>query len=274
MKLFVTDIDDTLIAGGPVPREVRDAFRRLREAGWDITVATGRNRGLAREYMEAIGVTQPAILCNGGRITDPCGHSLHTEFMEPGPAERILETVWDAPAEVQVVGDECVSCRPQDADTRAFYGAAVPVHLLQEPRLRGPVLSIGLWMPSELLEGLFFRMKERFGDEAEVCTGGPRTLDFHPRGVSKGSALELLAAKFLPVRPEVIVAAGDHMNDFQLLCRADVAAAPENACPDILEKADLICPPAEQGGIRALAEHLLSPDFSPSPRKGSPLHLV
>ena len=48
MKLFITDIDDTLSIGEAVADEVREACSRLRSSGWEIMVATGRTYGTAR----------------------------------------------------------------------------------------------------------------------------------------------------------------------------------------------------------------------------------
>ena len=84
MKLFITDIDDTLSVGEAVADEVRGACSRLRGAGWEIMVATGRTYSTARGHMEAIGVTHPSILYNGGRIVDPSGRPLYS----PSPAGR------------------------------------------------------------------------------------------------------------------------------------------------------------------------------------------
>ena len=94
MKLFITDIDDTLSVGEAVADEVRGACSRLRGAGWEIMVATGRTYSTARGHMEAIGVTHPSILYNGGRIVDPGGRPLYSHLMEEDLANRILEYVW------------------------------------------------------------------------------------------------------------------------------------------------------------------------------------
>ena len=41
MKLFITDIDDTLSIGEAVADEVRETCSRLRSAGWEIMVVMG-----------------------------------------------------------------------------------------------------------------------------------------------------------------------------------------------------------------------------------------
>ena len=127
-----------------------------------------------------------------------------------------------------------------------------------------PVFRICLWMESRLMPEVEKDLRERFGREAEICPGGPQFMDIQPLGVSKGSALDRLLAE-LPTRPEVIVAAGDHCNDRELLRRADVAASPSNAHEALLREADLIIPPVSEHGIRALIDHILSPAFATAP---------
>ena len=140
MKLFITDIDDTLSIGEAVADEVREACSRLRSAGWEIMVATGRTYGTARGHMEAIGVTRPSILYNGGRIVDPVGRPLYSRLMEENLANRILKYVWTLPLELQVSGDERISCRETDTQTRSFFANLGPIRLVTEPVVTEPVL--------------------------------------------------------------------------------------------------------------------------------------
>lgn len=257
MKLFVTDIDDTLTVGEVVPESVREAFARLRGAGWDVMVATGRGWRSARGHMEAVGVTRPSILDNGCRIVSPEGRTLHATLMDDELAARVLRYAWGLPAELQVMGENGVLCRAGDPDTVAFYARFGPVRLLDGPAPPERILRVGLWVRPELLGGLERDLRARFGDEAEVSAGGRQYIDVQSPGVSKGSALDR-ALEHWPARPDLIVAAGDHRNDLELLRRADVAAAPVNACEDVLREADLLYPPAGQGGMKELIDLLLA----------------
>ena len=163
MKLFITDIDDTLSVGEAVADEVRGACSRLRGAGWEIMVATGRTYSTARGHMEAIGVTHPSILYNGGRIVDPGGRPLYSHLMEEDLANRILEYVWTLPLELQVSGDEHISCRETDAQTRSFFANVSPIHLVTEPVVTEPVFRVCLWMDARLMPEVEEDLRERFG---------------------------------------------------------------------------------------------------------------
>jgi Cof subfamily protein (haloacid dehalogenase superfamily) len=273
MKLFVTDIDDTLSVGEAVSAEVQDACLRLRESGWEIMVATGRTYGTAKNHMKAASVTQPAILYDGARLMSKEGGEIHSTLLDPLLTAEVLEFLWELPAEIQVTGDEVIHCRKEDETTVLFYRqAGVPVHCITHPGVSGPVYRIGLWLAPEKLLSVEEAVRAAFGSRVEVASGGREFLDILHQGVSKGSTLERFIAD-LPERPEFVVAAGDHHNDLTMLRLADVAAIPENAAETLLPLADVVMPRAVQHGISALVDHILSPGFAPHPKGQAPIFL-
>ena len=261
MKLFVTDIDDTLSVGETVSPEVRSACARLRDSGWDIMIATGRTYGTARHHMDAIGVTQPAILYDGSRIMTQDGKEIHSSLFDLELASELLDYLWPLPLEIQIAGDEDIHCREKDVETASFYKqAGVPVHYVSAPFAEGPIYRIGLWVRPDDLPEMEHRLQTAFEGKIEVTAGGREFLDLLPFGVSKGSALERFLST-LPQRPEVVVAAGDHKNDFEMLRASDIAAVPCNAAEPLFSVADIVIPKALDHGVRFLADHLLSPEF-------------
>ncbi|NLL37100.1 MAG: HAD family phosphatase [Fretibacterium sp.] len=274
MKLFVTDIDDTLSVGDRVSDEVVDACNRLREAGWDIAIATGRTYGSAAGHARSIGATVPAILYDGARVMTLEGEEVHSELFDPVLAEQVLRFLWALPVEVQLTGDESVACRATDLETIRFYlSTGCTPYLMEAPHIPGPVYRVAAWVEVEQRDQVEGALVRAFGGQCEICAGGPQFLDVLPLGVSKGSALERLI-EVLPESPELVVAAGDHMNDFELLRRADLSAAPVNAHERLLTQADIVMPEALDHGVQALVEHLLSPNFEPIRRRGGePLRL-
>jgi HAD superfamily hydrolase (TIGR01484 family) len=234
-------------------------------------VATGRTFGAAKIHTKAAGVTRPSIFYDGARLMTPEGKEVRSSLFDLSVAEELLDFLWTFPAEIQVAGDETVSCREKDLDTIRFYRkAGVPVDFIASPSVSGPVYRIALWLESGELPAVEEKVRAAFGARTEVISSGANFLDVLPKGVSKGSALEDFVAT-LPRRPEVIVAAGDHKNDLTMLARADVAAVPSNAFPGALSLAHIVMPGAAENGICALTDYLLSPGFSvPKARKGPP----
>jgi Cof subfamily protein (haloacid dehalogenase superfamily) len=273
MKLFVTDIDETLSVGETVSEEVQAACRRLKNNGWEIMIATGRIFGTAKNHIRAASATQPAILYDGGRIMSARGEEICSSLLDAALVSQLLGAIWTWPVEIQIAGDEVVRCREGDVETISFYrNAGVPVYDLAAPSVEGPVYRIGLWTAPEKLSSIEYRVKALFGGLVEAASGGAQFLDILPKGVSKGKALALFVSG-LPEHPEVIVAAGDHDNDLEMLRYADVAVVPYNASESPKLAANVMMPEAAKHGISILAAHLLSPAFSVKNTKGAPLRL-
>jgi hydroxymethylpyrimidine pyrophosphatase-like HAD family hydrolase len=89
---------------------------------------------------------------------------------------------------------------------------------------------------------------------------GKRFLDILPPGVSKGAALEWYLES-LPSWQRIVVAVGDHLNDEDLLRRADIAVSMEDAPPELRESADILLPPASEGGFSKLVDFLVDEEF-------------
>ena len=65
-KLIVSDIDATLINSQfLIPDYNLEMIRRVREAGIDFMLCTGRIFGSARPYAKFLGLTAPIISSNG-----------------------------------------------------------------------------------------------------------------------------------------------------------------------------------------------------------------
>jgi len=261
MKLFVTDIDETLSVGEVVSDEVKGACLRLKNSGWDIMIATGRTFGTAKNHMKAASATMPAILYDGSRIMGLRGEEIRSSLLDVSIARKLLDVVWDMPVEVQIAGDEEVFCRESDEETARFYRqAGVPVHYIDAPRAAAPVYRIGLWIDPDKLPLVESEINKLFGDVVEVTSGGASFLDVLPKGISKGGTLSRFVSG-LSERPKIIVAAGDSNNDLAMLQYADFAAAPRNSSPALLELADFVMPSACENGISSLVDHILSQEF-------------
>lgn len=283
MKLLVTDIDGTLTAENSVPEPVIEACARLRRAGWRFMIATGRIWASARPFAEAIGSDLPAIVYDGARIMQ--GEAGKTAFREWRISSRIAGEVlslgWESSLLVQAYGDEEVTCRPSDEVTRRFFrslGVAVKPDLVS-PRLSyNPYRIIYYGDPVEARD-LGERIKNSMKGRVEATLAGEGFLDILAPRVSKGAALRAFLEdsghKF-----DRIVAAGDHLNDVDLLREADLAVTFRDAPQEVMAAAHLVLPPASQMGFLELCrflEETLEGPSSVSPgliyRRGCPLHL-
>jgi hydroxymethylpyrimidine pyrophosphatase-like HAD family hydrolase len=260
MKLLITDIDGTLTDGNRVPKEVAEACGRLRTRGWRFMIATGRIWASARPFAEAIGSDLPSIVYDGARVLHgggsvpiPC-----REWRIPNEtADRVLELGWGSSLLIQAYGDEEVTCRPSDEVTQRFFRELhVPVMPnLNSPRLGFDPFRIIFYGDHGEARALGKRIRESLDFEVEATLAGEGFLDILPAGVSKGAAFRSYR-NFAGLNPEAVVAAGDHLNDLDLLLEADLAVTFEDAPPEVRAAAHLIVPPASRMGFLELCRFL------------------
>jgi Cof subfamily protein (haloacid dehalogenase superfamily) len=100
-----------------------------------------------------------------------------------------------------------------------------------------------------------------------ICSVKPNTvkseaeyLEILPRNTSKGEALKSLA-ELLNIPMEQIAAAGDNMNDYEMLKEAGLGIAVSNAVPKLFDAADLISKSNDEDGIAEIIERIISGDL-------------
>lgn len=258
-RLLVTDIDGTVAHRDHIPEKVQQSCLALKEQGWEIMVATGRILGTAIHHIESLGAMIPAIVYDGARVIDPRnGEVLFERFLDGQTAVEALEEGWSDGLCVQVFGDESVLLRPDDSISMGYFrGTSIPVRRsLETPDLDAPVYRVIFYGDPTKVRKLACRLEQRLGPRATVTLAGEGFLDVLAPGVSKGAALEHYLAS-LNCSPEIVVCAGDHLNDRELLQVGDVAAVPANAPASLRELATITFPPADEGGFASLVQRLL-----------------
>lgn len=259
-KLLVTDIDGTLAHGDHVPEGTVRACEVLRAEGWDIVLATGRILASALKHINAVGAISPAIVYDGARVMNSVtGEEIWGKQLPPSVVEEVLDRVWDSPAGIQIFGDEAVLCRNGDKMARKYFSSlGVPVDdSLDRPRPVEGVYRMILYGDPEEVRIVESSISCAFKGRARAVMAGNGFLDILPPGVSKGTALENLI-ELMPEedRPLIIAAAGDHMNDLELLQYADIAVTMSDARSPLIEAADIVLPSASEHGFSKIFEPL------------------
>ncbi len=257
-RLFVVDIDGTVAHDDYISDETAVAFQNLKRDGWRVMVATGRVLASAMPHIKRIGADSPVIVYDGARVMDPFSEtSIFETLIAADTVTRLLEAIWDFPMRVQVYGDEQVRCRPDDEQTAEFFRS---IDVAVDPDLTEPVATIPAYRiilhgQPDKAEEMHHAARDRAAGIAEVTLAGPGFIDILPCGISKGSAL-MRYIETLPEseRPLIVAAAGDHMNDMEMLRAADIALAPSDGAPSLLKLADAVFPPAAEGGFSKVPE--------------------
>lgn len=258
-KLLVTDLDGTVAHRDRIPSGVASSCAALAEDGWEIMVATGRILATALPHIEALGAAGPAIVYDGARIMESrTGEVLFERFLDSDTAGEALEEGWEEGLCIQVFGDESVILRPgDDLSLGYFRGTSVPVRArLVSPSVSFPVYRVIFFGDPPKVRELARRLEQRLGERASVTLAGEGFLDVLGPGISKGRALEHYLG-ILGKAPDLLVCAGDHLNDVELLQLADIAAVPADAPREIRRPGQIVFPAAEEGGFAELARRLL-----------------
>jgi len=260
MNLLITDIDYTLSVGETVSDEVISACRTLCDNGWQIMIATGRTLQSCLSHIRQISALDIAIVYDGARVMNAatCSEILGFELSREDVLE-IMELSWDFDLEIQITGDECIFCRASDVETRDFcQKTGLLYRTIDTPVSGGKVYRVAFWGKQNIIRSLEIVLKKNFCERFNITRGGDNFLDVLPGGVSKGYALAQLISGGYVRTPGLTVAAGDHMNDFELLSYADISAVPHDCAPEVLRLADIIMPSALNHGFSFLAELLLT----------------
>lgn len=256
-SVVVTDLDGTLWRGaGSIHPETLAAWHHLVGMGVPVIVATGRRRSSAQSTLARAGLAPPAVHLNGALVMD-LGND-------------------------EVYDRQCFGAEDAAFVLDAFHSCGVsPCVYVEHPRLEavhGPDPTIcsqhlegfGLLVAPGDLGSVVARLPVQqfavLGREHDLLREVVPMLDgraevrFAPDGVYGGHSLTVTPAglsKWVGVvsycdrrglRSDEILAAGDGPNDRELLARAAIVVAPEDAHPDLLRVADHVVPSARVGG--------------------------
>lgn len=269
IKLMAVDVDGTLLTSdGRLTPGVLDAVRAAQRCGVRVCLATGRMWSSAARYVEMVGADSPVILHNGGMVYD-FEHKkvLRRVTLGYDVARAVLEALHDFP---QVEPHVCVDDRVHIAHSNALSAAyarreGVILHEVGDllaflPPDPMKILIVG--DPDDLSE--VHAVLSRLPHPMNLVFSLPHYLEVLPAGSSKGAALRYVAELF-GVPPEAILAAGDYLNDLEMIEFAGLGVAMANAPEALRRRADYVAPSNDAEGLRDVIERFI---LSPQPVAG------
>lgn len=256
--LLALDIDGTLLGpGGVLSERTIKAVHAAGEAGWLVTLATGRRWGSTKPVAEALGLQAPLITFNGALIREAqTGEILHYNPLHPETIAPFVNTLVARGLQPVLYEDirtgEGFLTGPADYDSEAIkgwfaslgaeYGPPI-TRLTHEDlaQLDGTVRIIVYddidrvrWVDSLAGELGFtahtiFYPVERYNALMAELT--------HP-DCTKAFAIAALAEHYGLTIAETI-AVGDGPNDLEMIEQAGIGVAMGQSVPAILERATL-----------------------------------
>ncbi len=282
IRLVAIDMDGTLLPalGHTVSQRNRRALRAAQEAGITVVIATGRRTAYAMPLLSGLGLradtllitSNGAVVCTLGGETIDCCHlessvarglcgllrpfgTVVFTFNRPGRGELVLEDLEQAHGRIAVW-------------VEANRDAIEVVKPLEQALVDGddPIQGMVTGSVTGMKEAeKSLRASAWCAECACVRTEYPARdlsiLDLMPPGVSKGWALERLAARLGVDRSETM-AIGDNWNDLGMLEWAGQGIVMANAAEELRALAKLSgwkqAPSSDDDGVAVILESTLA----------------
>ena len=263
IKLFVTDIDGTLVSPGKnISAKNIEAVHKMIEAGIKVVIATGRMYRAALPIAAQLGVPVPIIAYNGALIKSSTSEVIHAKYLDAANILALIKFFEERGWHLQSYSDDTLYV-PKKNDAVKFYETMQKVEAvevgwdgLRERAINVPKLLSISANPDETLA----RMSETqkfFGGQIEITRSAPLFVEFMSLGVTKAGAIKILAEKF-GIANEEILAIGDSDNDLQMITSAGCGVAMGNAVPAVLEACPRVTDTCENDGFaKAVYDYVL-----------------
>ena len=219
--LIALDIDGTVLTedgalGDGTVREIG----RLRDAGHEIMLATGRSVAMTLPVLDRLGITPEYVVCSNGAITlhrdesAPLGYA--REIVETFDPSEVLHTIKAALDDAHyAVEDETGLYRYTGYFPDGALGAS-SIKVEFEELMRRDATRVVVISPEHAIED-FLNVVSTMGlHKVSYNVGWTAWLDIAPHGVNKSTALERVRA-LLGIDRADVIAIGDGRNDIDML---------------------------------------------------------
>ncbi|WP_053385069.1 HAD family hydrolase [Leucobacter celer] len=264
--LIALDLDGTVLhhgftgAGddpesGHIDPELGDAIRSLHEAGHEVVIATGRSVDATLPIVEKLRIRPEWIVAANGAVTlrrDPLAHRAYRrEYVEAfDPSDALVK-----------IRTQLLTARfaVELADGGFLYTDTIPTGTLpsQQRRVRFEELlgvqasRVVVVSPDHRLEEFLDAVETLGLTHVSYAVGSTSWLDIAPDGVTKASALEVVAEK-AGIDASRVFAAGDGRNDIDMLrwaARRGDSVAMGQAVPEVQAAAGRVTGTIEEVGL-------------------------
>lgn len=264
--ILACDIDGTLLINGEInPRNIEKIEFFMKEGGY-FSLSTGRTVGAVGPVLEKIPHVSPSVVSNGCMIYDYENEKVLDElFISRNDyciAKKVLDMGLNVGIEAHSGSDvltinttaetedhqkyEWLCSQNVTFDEACEYSWNKVVYLFDN---KEELAAVKEMIAKEKTESFFV-------DTSAVIAGRKREyFEQFPAGVSKASELIKLC-NILNIKKGCLFAMGDYYNDLEMIKKADISAAPENAPEDVKLYADFVGGKCEDGAVADFIDYL------------------
>ena len=263
--LMITDADGTLLTDDKRILDIdKAAIAEFINGGGLFTIATGRGVSLARVVVDELGLdllSLPAVIFNGAAVYDyrkdkflwKC--TLDEKAIEY--VERIMKALPDIGMEILVDGKVYVVCINEFEREHIAFGidadSLIECDYREVPKT-GWIKVLFVDAP-ETIDRLLKFAKENPCEYVHMVRSGPSFYEILPQGVNKGTGFKKLQ-ELMELSDYRIVAAGDYMNDLEMIQQADIGVATGNAEECVKDIADIVVCDNNSGVAADIVDYL------------------
>ncbi len=250
--IFATDVDGTMLMdNGKVHPETLEAFKKAKELGHIVVIATGRAVKRTKLLLEIMPYVN-YFVCNNGAVV----HDVEKDdsFIVHGINPKYYSRVYDFAKENNAIfklhtNKDWIGFAENDKDNPTpltpELDKKIREHIRKNPNdeklFNGQIITaLAIYSTNEFCLKYFPFFKKEFGIENSVFLTNGVYLDVNPKNRSKWQGLLDLAKK-LNISENNIVTFGDSGNDIEMIVNAGKNGfALENSQKDLLEVASQV----------------------------------
>jgi Cof subfamily protein (haloacid dehalogenase superfamily) len=269
-RLLAIDLDGTLLTPAPekqITPRTQHVLCQIAEMGITIVIATGQTAAVLRHVCAALPLNGPQIIENGAVIVDfGSGNILHEQLLPQAYILPTLEILKDFGFYRAYHTHKTVYVDDGAPRAKSWYRPPVPpavlvddvAHMYPKPCIK----VVGVGEEGTLREKRRI-LEEMFAGKLYVTQSSFDLIEFLHPNVSKGHALQTIAAD-LHIAPEEVVAIGDNHNDLGMMRFAGLGVAMGNAHDEVKAEADYVTLSNAEEGVADLIEKVILPGMRPT----------
>lgn len=271
IRLIALDMDGTSMdSNSQITPRTRAAIQALVDKGYLVVPATGRGFYDLREKIIGVAGIRYVISANGAVVTDGLdGSRLYENLIPCREAAKLAEELLDHNCCVYIHRNDgksthVMSCKSREIYERFFYDPKMPkprdvmtedlrAFILEDNR---DVIKIGMFFRAPETFSGFARMVADHYPEISCFQVSDQGMEFVHQGADKAEALAVLCEK-LQIPLSRVCAFGDNGNDVEMIRRAGLGVAVENAIPEARMAADHVAGSNDGEGVAEFIETYL-----------------
>jgi len=269
-KLFVFDVDGTILQlHHELDPLTQSVLCELKDLGFAITLATGKNMKSTRALAEKLQIELPLVLSNGCVLQSLDGTIHQKHYLSADFVWQLIEECERMSLDLAVHIYEDIYVQEETNNLSILYTYGSPsLEVVSEWKTISGLLPkaykclvVDRNSRAPLLE-LEKRMRSKVGDSVTYCHTLTEMLEFMPEGVSKMTGIRAITEE-MDISLQSVMAFGDGNNDAEMLAAVGFGAAVENAAKSAKDSADWVVPSCANNGPAQFLQYLMKDYFNP-----------